>query len=99
MNLPGGGIKYSGRLDASPSFERFDTTSDFLLVVSNLQVAATGFPLAGSLAYEFNADSGVPDIVEVKVNFDGSNLARVQVNFSDGDFKFYKFELKFLNFI
>ncbi len=92
-----GGIKYSGRLDGLPSFERFDT-SDFLLVVSNLQVAATGYPLGGSISYEFTEDSAVPDIRRVRVFFDGSNLARVEVTFTDGGFSYYKFELQFLNF-
>jgi hypothetical protein len=94
-----GGIKYSGRLDASPSFTRFADTSDFLLVVNNLQVAANGFPLGGSISYEFTEDSGVTGVREVVVFYDGSNLARVQVTFTDGSFKYYKFELKFLNFI
>jgi hypothetical protein len=98
VNIEGGGIKYSGRLDAFPAFDRFDT-SDFLLVVSNLQVAATGFPLGGSISYEFTEDSAVPDIRRVRVFYDGSNLARVEVTFTNGDFKYYKFELQFLNFI
>lgn len=98
INLEGGGIKYSGRLDGLPSFERFDT-SDFLLVVSNLQVAATGFPLGGSISYEFTEDSAVPDIRRVRVFYDGSNLARVEVTFTNGEFKYYRFELQFLNFL
>ena len=92
-----GGVKYSGRLDAFPAFNRFDT-SDFLLVVNNLQVAATGFPLGGSISYEFTEDSAVPDIRRVRVFYDGSNIARVEVTFTNGDFKYYKFELQFLNF-
>ena len=98
VNIEGGGIKYSGRLDGLPSFERFDT-SDFLLVVSNLQVAATGFPLGGSISYEFTEDSAVPDIRRVRVFYDGSNLARVEVTFTNGEFKYYRFELQFLNFL
>ena len=94
-----GGVKYSGRLDASPSFTRFDTTSDFLLVVQNLQVGVNGFPLGGSLDYVFNADSGVTGVQHVQVFYDGSNLAHVLVTFTDGSFKNYKFELQFLNFI
>lgn len=94
-----GGIKYSGRLDASPFFERFDETSDFLLVIQNLSVGATGYPLGGSLSYEFNEDSGVTGIRRAQVFFDGSNLARVLVTFSDGSFKYYRFELLFLNFL
>ncbi len=93
-----GGIKYSGRLDASPAFERFDT-SDFLLLVTNLQVPINGFPLGGSISYEFTEDSAVPDVRRVQVFFDGSNLARALVTFSNGDFSSYKFELRFLNFI
>ena len=93
-----GGIKYSGRLDGSASFERFDT-ADFLLVVSNLQVGTGPFPLGGSISYEFNEDSEVPDVRRARIFFDGSNLARVEVTFSDGSFKYYKFELAFLNFI
>jgi hypothetical protein len=94
-----GGIKYSGRFDASPFFEHFDTTSDFLLVVQNLAVGATGYPLGGSLTYEFNEDSGVTGIRRAQVFYDGSNLARVLVTFTDGSFKNYRFELLFLNFL
>jgi hypothetical protein len=99
VNLGDGGIKYSGRLDVSPSFDRFSDTSDFLLVLNNVQVASSGYPLGGSLQYVFNEDSGVPDVREVRVFYDGSNLARVEVTFTNGDFQYYKFELKFLNFI
>ncbi len=94
-----GGVKYSGRLDASPSFNRFDTTSDFLLVVNNLQVGTGRYPLGGSIDYEFTEDSGVTGVRRVLVFYDGSNLARVEVTFTDGSFKYYKFELAFLNFI
>lgn len=93
-----GGVKYSGRLDGVPSFERFDT-SDFLLVVSNLQVGTGPYPLGGSISYEFTEDSAVPDIRRARIFYDGSNLARVEVTFTDGSFKYYKFELAFLNFI
>lgn len=93
-----GGIKYSGRLDGSAAFERFDT-ADFLLVVSNLQVGTGPFPLGGSISYEFNEDSEMPGIRRARIFYDGSNLARVEVTFSDGSFKYYKFELRFLNFI
>ncbi|MCC6764741.1 MAG: hypothetical protein IT293_08770 [Deltaproteobacteria bacterium] len=93
-----GGVKYSGRLDASPSFERFDT-SDFLLVVSNLQVPAIGFPLGGSITFELTEDANVPDVRRARIFYDGSNLARVEVTFTNGAFKYYKFELTFLNFI
>jgi len=98
VNIEGGGIKYSGRLDASPSFERFDTF-DFLLVVQNLQVGATGFPLGGSLQFIPNEDTNLPDVSEIRIFYDGSNLARVLVDFDDGSFKSYKFELQFQNFI
>ena len=81
-----------------PSFERFDT-SDFLLVVSNLQVGTGPYPLGGSISYEFTEDSAVPDIRRARIFYDGSNLARVEVTFTDGSFKYYKFELAFLNFI
>ena len=91
------GVKYSGRLDASPSFS--DDTGDFLLVVQNLQVPATGFPSSGSLDFVLNADSNVTGVHDIKMFYDGSNLARVLVTFSDGSFKNYKFELKFKNFI
>jgi hypothetical protein len=94
-----GGVKYSGLLDASPSFERFDQTSDFLLVVQNLQVPINGFPLGGFLSYELTEDSGISDVRRIRVFYDGSNLARVEVQFTNGDFKYYKFELQFLNFI
>jgi hypothetical protein len=94
-----GGVKYSGRLDASPFFERFDELSDFLLIVQNIQVDVNGFPKAGSLTYEFNEDSGMTGIRRAQVFYDGSNLARVLVTFSDGSFKNYRFELQFLNFI
>jgi hypothetical protein len=93
-----GGVKYSGRLDASPSFERFDT-GDFLLVVQNLQVGATGFPLGGTLQFVPNEDTNLPNVSEIRIFFDGSNLARVLVSFDDGSFKSYKFELQFQNFI
>jgi hypothetical protein len=98
VNIEGGGIKYSGRLDAFPTFERFDT-SDFLLVVSNLQVGPTGYPLGGSISFELTEDSAVPDVRRIRIFYDGSNLARVEVTFTDGSFKYYKFELQFQNFI
>jgi len=41
----------------------------------------------------------VPDIRRVRVFYDGSNLARVEVTFTNGDFKYYRFELQFLNFL
>lgn len=93
-----GGVKYSGRLDGTAGFERFDT-ADFLLVVNNLQVGTGPYPLGGSISYEFNEDSAVPDIRRARIFYDGSNLARVEVTFTDGSFKYYKFELAFLNFI
>ena len=92
-----GGVKYSGRLDVSPSFS--DDTSDFLLVVQNLQVSATGFPTGGFLQYVLTADANVTGVREIKMFYDGSNLARVLVTFTDGSFKSYKFDLKFRNFI
>ena len=52
--------------------------------MSNLQVAATGFPLGGSISFEFTEDSAVPDIRRVRVFYDGSNLARVEVTFTNG---------------
>jgi hypothetical protein len=91
------GVKYSGRLDASPSFA--DDTSDFLLVVQNLQVSASGFPAGGFLQFVLTEDSNVTGVHEIKVFYDGSNLARVLVTFTDGSFKNYKFDLKFLNFV
>ncbi|MEB2285981.1 MAG: hypothetical protein B6D46_04835 [Polyangiaceae bacterium UTPRO1] len=93
-----GGVKYSGRLDGSAAFARFDT-ADFLLVVSNLQVGTGPFPLGGSISYEFDADSEMPGIRRARVYYDGSNLARVEVTFSDGSFKYYRFELRYLNFL
>jgi hypothetical protein len=63
-----------------------------LLVVNNLQVPPTGFPLGGSISYEFTEDSAVPDIRRARVFYDGSNLARVEVTFTDGSFKYYKLE-------
>ena len=92
-----GGIKYSGRLDASPLFERFDT-GDFLLVVSNLQVPPTGFPI-GTISFELLEDTNVPGVRRIRIFYDGSNLARVEVTFTNGDFKYYKFELEFRNFL
>ncbi len=92
-----GGVKYSGRLDVSPSFG--DDTSDFLLVVQNLQVGPTGFPVGGSLQFVLTADSNVVGVHEIQIFYDGSNLARVLVTFSDGSFKSYKFEQQFKNFI
>ena len=86
-------------LDASPSFARFDQTSDFLLVLQNLQVPINGFPPGGLLSYELTKDSGISDVRRIRVIYDGSNLARVEVQFTNGDFKYYKFELQFLNFI
>jgi hypothetical protein len=62
-------------------------------------VDVNGFPTAGSLTYEFNEDSGMTGIRRAQVFYDGSNLARVLVTFSDGSFKNYRFELQFLNFI
>jgi hypothetical protein len=94
-----GGIKYSGRLDASPFFNRFDELSDFLLIVQNLQVDVNGFPKGGSLTYVFDEDSGMTGIRQAQVFYDGSNLARVLVTFDDGSFKNYRFELQFLNFL
>jgi hypothetical protein len=93
------GVKYSGNLEASPSFAAFEDTSDFLLVVGNVSVSPNGTPLGGSITLEFNADSGVPGIRRVRVQYDGSNLARVVVTFSDGSVKSYKFELAFRNFV
>jgi hypothetical protein len=94
-----GGVKYSGNLDASPFFNAFEDTSDFLVVVGNISVAPNGTPLGGSLTLEFTEDSGVPGIRRVRIFYDGSNLARVQVTFEDGSVKNYKFELNFRNFI
>ena len=92
------GVKYSGNLDASPSFARFET-GDFLLVVSNVSVSPSGTPLGGSITFELNADSNVPGIRRVRIFYDGSNLARVVVTLDDGSIKNYKFELGFRNFL
>jgi hypothetical protein len=94
-----GGVKYSGRLDASPSFVFFDT-GDFLLVLNSVQVPATGYPLNGSISFERNADGddAVPDVRRIRIFYDGSNLARVEVMFANGDFKYYRFELLRMNF-
>jgi hypothetical protein len=94
-----GGVKYSGNLEAVPLFAAFEDTADFLLVVGNVSVSASGTPLGGSISLEFTEDSNVPGIRRARVFYDGSNLARVQVTFSDGSVKNYKFELGFRNFI
>jgi hypothetical protein len=99
VNLEGGGVKYSGNLDVTPTFAAFADTSDFLMNVGNVSVAPNGNPLGGSITLTFTADSNVPGIKSVQVFYDGSNLARVFVTFSDGNFASYKFELGFRNFI
>ena len=92
------GVKFSGNLDAVPTFDSFDT-GDFLLVMNSLEVAPTGFPLAGSVTLVLNEDSAVPGVTRVRIIYDGSNLARVVVTFDDASVGNYTFELNFRNFI
>ncbi len=92
------GVKYSGILEAVPTFERFDT-SDFRLSLSSIEVNANGVVLAGSITFIITEDTAIPDIEQVKIFYDGSNLARVFVTFSDNSFKNYKYELIFGNFL
>jgi hypothetical protein len=92
------GVKLSGNLETSPLLTQFEDTSDFLLVLGNLEVSTTGIPLGGTITLEFTEDSGVPGIRRVKVFYDGSNLARAVVFFTDGNFESFKFELQLRNF-
>jgi hypothetical protein len=94
-----GGVKYSGNLEVTPTFAAFEDTADFLMNVGNVSVSPNGNPLGGSITLTFTEDSNVPGVKSAQVFYDGSNLARVFVTFSDGSFKSYKFELGFRNFI
>lgn len=94
------GVKYSGNVEASPLFNQFDETSDFLLVLNSLDaVPYPGFPRGGAITLVLTEDSGVAGVRRVQVFYDGSNIARVLVTFTNGDFASYKFELRFRNFL
>jgi hypothetical protein len=93
------GVKLSGNIEASPSFNQFDETSDFLLVLNSLEVSDSGTPLAGGITFVLTEDSGVAGVRRVQVFYDGSNIARVLVTFLNGNFESYGFELRFRNFL
>lgn len=91
------GFKYSGNLESSPSFDQFDTF-DFLLVVNSLEVRAPGIFPSGTITFEINPDTNIPDVTRIRMFFDRSNLARVQVEFSNGSVANYQYDLVFRRF-
>ncbi len=91
------GYKYSGNLEAFPSFDQFDT-SDFFLVVNSLEVRPPGNFPSGTVTYEIGPDTELPDVFRIRMFFDRSNLARVQVEFSDGSVANYQYDLEFRRF-
>ena len=91
-------FKLSGVLDAEPDFGGFEV-GPFLLVVNSLEISPTGVPLAGSITFDFDADTNITGISGAQIVYDGSNIAHVIVTLGDGSVRNYKFELKFRNFI
>ena len=66
----------------------------------NLRSPINGFPLGGFLSYELTEDSGPADVRRIRVFYDGSNLARVEVHVHQRRLQVLSsFELQFLNFI
>jgi len=91
------GYKYSGSLLASPLFDQFET-SDFLLVVNSLEVRGPDTFPSGTVTYEITPDTNLPDVQRIRMFFDRSNLARVQVEFTDGSVRNFQYDLEFRRF-
>lgn len=91
------GYKYSGSLEAFPSFDQFET-SDFLLVVNSLEVRGPDTFPSGTVTYEIRPDTNLPDVQRIRMFFDRSNLVRVQVEFTDGSVRNFQYDLRFRRF-
>jgi hypothetical protein len=91
------GYKYSGSLEAFPAFDQFET-SDFFLVVNSLEVRGPDTFPSGTVTYEITPDTNLPDVQRIRMFFDRSNLARVQVEFSDGSVRNFQYDLEFRRF-
>ena len=91
------GVKYSGNLDCSPSFDNFDELGEFLLVFNSMIYTPDGAIVGGSVNYE--AFDDFPPATDIKQSFDGSNLSRVTVTFPDGSFADYRYDTTFRRFL
>lgn len=91
------GYKYSGNLLAAPTFDQFET-SDFFLVVNSLEVRGPETFPSGTVTYEITPDTNLPDVQRIRMFFDRSNLARVQVEFTDGSVRNFQYDLEFRRF-